>query len=368
MVIYNRLGTSIRYSNKGVNVAVGFAGQQLELKGQYARDRGLPLLVDPVNRVYRNLVPNVSSNIQVTDNFSIGTEYGYGVTEPALNDLQPVPNVSNPAFRVKGNPGLSPERAHNLNVDFNFWSPASLANFSVGVNSTFYDNQIVYNQTIEAIDSVGIRTTTQPGNVSGGRRVNVYLWSNYPLIKTKLTVNMNGSLESGSTSSYVNSVRNQTDSHGFNGSLGLNLTPTPKLILNAGANLGISYIQYSIQTDQNQKILNGGFNTTVKWQFAPKFFFESNFNYTSYRNDHLNFNQKIPIWNASVRRLFGKNNRVEMRLAAFDLLNRHVSITQTGTQNYVLRNVASTLARYYMLSVSYNIRGYEDKLKKNDWF
>jgi hypothetical protein len=55
-------------------------------------------------------------------------------------------------------------------------------------------------------------------------------------------------------------------------------------------------------------------------------------------------------------------------LAAFDLLNRRVSISQYGSQNYVSRNIAATLARYYMVSVSYNLRGYEDKLKKNDWW
>ena len=76
----------------------------------------------------------------------------------------------------------------------------------------------------------------------------------------------------------------------------------------------------------------------------------------------------MPIWNASVRRLIGKNNRIEVRLAAFDLLNRRVNITQSGTQNYVTRNIAPTLARYFMLSASYNVRGYENKLNKNNWW
>ncbi|HNG90774.1 MAG TPA: hypothetical protein PK858_11235, partial [Saprospiraceae bacterium] len=80
------------------------------------------------------------------------------------------------------------------------------------------------------------------------------------------------------------------------------------------------------------------------------------------------FKQNIPIWNASVRRLVGKKNRLELRLAAFDLLNRRQSVTQTGTQNFVVRNIATTLARYYMLSATYNLKGYENKIKKNDWW
>jgi hypothetical protein len=366
-IIFNRLGTSIRYSNKGVNIAVGVAGQQLELKGKYSLDRNLPLLVAPINRTYRNLIPNVSANIQLSGNMYLGMDYGYSVNEPALTDLQPVPNVSNPAFRVQGNPNLTPERSHSTNVNFNYWDPSSLGNISVGFNTAFYDNQIVYNQTIEAVDKVGLRTTTQPGNVSGGNRINAYLWSNYPLIKTKLSLGVEGNVETGLTSSYVNGIKNNTDNRGFSGQAHLNLTPDPKLVLSAEYSQGVNFVEYSIQKDQNQKILNNGIGASIKWQFANKFFLESNFNYNSYRNDHLNFNQQIPIWNASIRRLFGKNNRIETRLAAFDLLNKRVSITQNGTQNYVLQNTASTLARYFMLSVSYNIRGYENKIKKDGW-
>jgi len=64
----------------------------------------------------------------------------------------------------------------------------------------------------------------------------------------------------------------------------------------------------------------------------------------------------------------GKSNRVEVRIAAFDLLNQRVNINQSGSQNFVVNSVAPTLARYFMLSVSYNVRGYENKLKKNEWW
>ncbi len=106
----------------------------------------------------------------------------------------------------------------------------------------------------------------------------------------------------------------------------------------------------------------------MKWQFASKFFFESSFNYAVYRNDRFGFDRDVPIWNASVRRLFGKQNRIEARLAAFDLLNRRINISQYGSQNFVSRSIAPTLARYFMLSVTYNMRGYENKISKNNWW
>ena len=95
-------------------------------------------------------------------------------------------------------------------------------------------------------------------------------------------------------------------------------------------------------------------------------FLESNYDYSSYKNERLGFDRKIPTWNASIRRLFMKENRLEMRLAGFDILNKKISISQMGSENYVIKSIAPTLTRYFMLSMTYNIKGHENKLKKNN--
>ncbi len=367
-LLYNRVGSSLRYSNKGLNVSAGLAAQQIQLKGQYAIAKGLPSAGTPIDRNFANLVPNVQMNYQLPGNKWLNVNYGYNVREPQLNELQPVPNVNNPAFRMEGNPDLAPERSHNLGLGFNHWNPATFASIGFGGDFNLYDSQIVYNQTVEVLKEVGIRTTSRPDNVSGGNRLNAYTWLNFPIVKTKLTMNAYGNVNGGKSPAFVNGVQNDTRNLGFNLNAGLNFTPAPKLIMGLDGEVGFNNITYSIQDDQNQKIRSYGLEASAKWQFANKSFFESNFNYAVYQNDRFGFNQNVPIWNASVRRLFGKQNRIETRLAAFDLLNRRVSITQDGSQNFVTRNIANTLARYFMLSAAYNIRGYENKLKKNNWW
>ena len=367
-VLYNRLGSSIRYSYDGLNATVGAAAQHLQLDGAYSTDRNTPLLTDPIRRSFLNYTPNVDISYEFPSNLWLSAEYSYEINEPQLNDLQPVPNVSNPAYRIEGNPNLTPQRSHSLGLNLNYWNPASLSSVGIGSNLNLFDNQIIYNQTIELIDSIGIRTITRPDNVSGGNRFNLYLWSNFPIVKTKLTMNVNGNINLGQSPSLVNVIENETFNKGFNIRAGLNATPTQKLIFGLSGNLRFNDISYSIQEEQNQQIQNHSVDASVKWQFLSKSFFESNFNYAVYRNDRFDFNQDIPTWNASVRRIVGKQNRLEIRLAAFDIFNRRVSITQNGTQNYVVRNIAGTLARYFMLSASYNMRGYENKINKNQWW
>jgi hypothetical protein len=364
-ISYNRLGSSLRYSHQGVNITSGLAVQQLNLNGSYSIDRNLPLLTAPIQNTYINFSPNVTANIELPNHKYVGFSYGYNVKEPELNDLQPVPNVNNPAFRAEGNPNLQPERSHQVSLDFNYWNPSNFANFNINVEYQKLDNQIIYAQTIESIDKIGIRTTTRPENRAGGQQISSWFWINYPIIKTKLTVTGNGNLDFSNTPSLVNRIQNETYTNGGDVGMSLNFTPDSKLILSVRGNVRMTNIEYSIQKEQNQKIRNHSVDASVKWNFIPKMYLESNFNYASFQNERFGFNQKIPIWNLSVRRLFMKENKIEMRLAAFDLLNRTLSIRQNGTQNYVIQTTAQTLARYFMLSLTYNMKGHDDKLKKN---
>jgi hypothetical protein len=368
-ILYNRFGSQLRYSYSGINVSAGVAVQELILKGKYSVDKNTPLLTNPIDRRFTNWTPNVSANIEFKNNLNISTGYNYTVNQPQLQDLQPVPNVNNPAFRMEGNANLTPELAHNISANLYYFNPANFANLGFWSEYSIFDSQIAYNQTIEVVDKIGLRTTTRPENVTGGTRYSGNFWGGFPIIKTKINANINGGFNASKTPAFVNNVRNETNSIGYNASLSLDITPQPKLILSVRGRLGITNIDYSIQKEQNQQIINNSVNASIKWNFITKYFLESNFDYNAYRNDRFGFNQQVPIWNASVRYLLGKENKVEVRLAAFDILNKRVSITQNGTQNYVVQNEALTLARYFMLSFTYNVRGHETKLKKNNsWF
>jgi hypothetical protein len=177
-----------------------------------------------------------------------------------------------------------------------------------------------------------------------------------------------GNINTSNTPTIVNTVVNQTNNKNYTINAGFSITPSEKLIMNIEGNLGFNNISYTIENNQNQNIRTKGLSTSVKWNFAKKTFFETSFDYNSYRNDRFGFDQEIPILNASVRRLFMKENRMEVRLAAFDIFNKRQSIVQTGYLNTVSNQQALTLARYFMLSLTYNLKGHSDKLKKNGGF
>ncbi len=364
-VLYNRIGTSFRYSNKGLNASVGVADQELQLKGKYTLRKDMPNLKDPIDKTYSNWVPNVDIYYQITKTVYLNSSYSFDVTEPTVSQLMPIANVNNLAYRIDGNPDLQPQRSHYMRFGASYWNQASLSSIYSGISYQSYENQIVYNQTITMVDKVGMQTVSTPANVNGGKSFSLYAGINFPLVKTKLTMNIYGNLNFGKSPTYINDIENITKNNGYRIGTYFNLTPTPKLLMSINGSINFNDITYSIREEQNQKIRNYSSSTSAKWQFASKSYLETNFDYSVYKNATFGFNQSIPMWNASIRQIIGKANRIEMRLAAFDIFNRNQSISQTGAQNYILRTQAQTLARYFMLSFSYNIRGFETKLKKN---
>jgi hypothetical protein len=363
-VLYNRVGSSLRYSNVGLNASAGIAVQQLQLKGNYAIQKDMPDLQAPINKTYFNLIPNISLGYQVFKTTYLNASYSYNVTEPTIQQLMPITNVNNIAYRIEGNPNLQPQRSHSFNLSTTYWNQASMSSIYMGMSYQKYVTQIVYNQNTVMVPNVGLQTVSRPENVKGGNSISLYMGSNFPLIKTKLTMNISGGINASTSPTFINNIENVTRNFGYNVRTSFNLTPSPKLVMGINGSLNFNDISYSFRKEQNQKIRNYTASYSAKYQFATKSYFETNFNYAVYRNAKFGFNRDIPMLNASVRQIFGKTNRIEMRLAAFDIFNRNQSISQTGAANYIYRSQANTLARYFMLSLSYNIKGFETKINK----
>ena len=288
------------------------------------------------------------------------------VNAPQIADLQPVINNNNPFFISTGNPNLSPEKSNTFNASFYKFDPATFMNINVWSSYSYFLSKVVYNQIVDPTTFI---TRTRPENLSGGREFSTGIYFGFPVVKTKLTLNLNSNINIESSPTFINGALNQNDTQGYNANIGFTFTPSEKLIVDASGRLGFTNIKFSLSESQNQNIKNNGVSASIKWNFIKKTYLETNLNYRNYSNDRFGFNQDIPIFNASIRRLFMKENKVEVRLAAFDIFNKNQSIVQQGFQNSVVNQRSLTLARYFMLSLTYNMKGHAEKLKKNQgWF
>jgi hypothetical protein len=360
---FNRLGTSMRYSHKGLNLSAGLAAQQFNQRGRFAPDQTAAEFSE-VNRNFFNLLPNASINYDLKNNRYLYGGYSVDTRQPSTRDLQPVIDNSNPRFIQEGNPELLPALDHNVNLGFNKFNPATFVNLYLGLNYTYHVNQIVYNQEVDSL----LITRTRPVNLSGGQNVGGYFGFGFPLKKTKATMNLNTSLNFGNSPIFINGIFNETTTENVNVGLRLDLTPSEKFTLYSSANVGVTNARYSINTTQNAQFFNQTYTADANAQLPKNFYLNANFNYRLFQNPRFGINQDVPILNLSAYKIFLKNKRAEVRLTAYDVLNRNLGVTQTANLNFVTTQQVRTLARYFMLSLTYNMRGVTSQMRRRGFF
>ena len=361
---YNRLGTGFRYTHKGLNIGVGGAVQRFTLNGQYAYDQTLPVR-QTIDRVFTTFIPNVSLNFDMKNNKYMYGGYNLRVQIPSSRELQPLVDNSNPLYISRGNPDLLPALTHGVNLGFQYFNPGSFTNFYGGVNYGATTNQIVYSQTIDPRTLV---RTSIPVNVSGGNQFSLYSNVSFPLKKTKATLDVGGNVNAGRTLTPINGELNQTNTTNYNINTRLSLTPVDWFTFYGNAEIGIGNAKYSISTAEDAQTISNNYSADANVKLPGGIFVSSNFNYLLYRNHRFGFERNLPIWNAAVYRLVGKAKKMEVRLSAFDMLNRNVNVSQYAGPTSVFNSSTRTLARYFMLSMTYNMRGVKASVRKgNGW-
>ncbi|WP_207505857.1 outer membrane beta-barrel family protein [Telluribacter humicola] len=361
--IYNRLGSSVRYSFNGLNLTVGLAAIQFDLQGMFASDQ-TAAQSGRVDRKYFTWAPNLSLNYDLKNNRYLYANYNLNVNEPNIRDLQPIVDNSNPLYIREGNPDLLPQSSHSLNAGFNYFNPGSFTQLYIGLNYNYFVNQIVYTQQVDE----NFITRTRPINISGGNWMGSYMGFGFPLKKTKATLNMNGGVNRSNNLTYINNVLNETSTNSYNFGVRMDLTPSDKFTFYPSANWNLSNTSYSINSAQNQKIVNGTYNAEMNVKLPAEMFFNGRFSYRSYVNKRFGFDQRQPILNLSVYKIVLKNKKGEVRFTAYDVFNQNRGITQFASQNFVSTEQVQTLARYYMLSFTYNMRGVTGSVRRRGFF
>ena len=359
---YNRIATNFTYNYKNLYVSAKVTAQQMQINGNYSLRKELPDLIDPINKTYTDLLPDFFVRYLVTKTTNLYAGYSDRMTTPMMSDLMPIVNVNDPSYLVEGNPNLRPSRDHAYSFRYSthFGKPSSSLNFSLNYRET--KNSISMARTYNMIENIGMQTVIRPENMKGiKKQTNLSVDYSLRLINSKLSMKINSSLIFGKSPTLINDV--ETFEKNTSASLGatFNLTLSQKLLLGLSGNMNFNSIRGIQGNNYDQKIKYYTSNSSLRWQIAVKTYFESALNYSIYKNASLGFDRNIPLLNASIRQIVGKANKIELRLSANDIFNKNLSISQTASEHYIMSTVSNNLARYFLLSLSYNLKGFEVK-------
>jgi hypothetical protein len=344
---FSNAGIRMRTQKRKYNYSFGLTWQQAELQGKVITGIKDSL----ISKTFHNLLPNARFQFNFSKFKSLSLNYSTSTNQPSMQQLQPVPDNSNPLNIREGNPDLEQEYTHTIMGHLNLVSPYKNKNLFMFFNMQATQNKIV---NYDIVDQLGIKTT-KPVNVNGVYNLNSTTSYNMPIRFLKGTIEISSNVGYFKGKQFINTVGNIIKTVSLGPDLRLDMSPDDKLNLSLSAGLNYNKTKYSLQSSLNTNYLSQEYNASVDWQMPAGFFFATDFTYTINSQRAAGFNTKVPLWNASISKQLLHFNRGEIKLSAIDLLDKNIGISRSTNQNYIEDSRIKTLRRFFMLSFTYSL-------------
>ncbi|HLO79408.1 MAG TPA: outer membrane beta-barrel protein [Chitinophagaceae bacterium] len=345
---YTNAGAKLRYQKQKFSVSAGGQWQEAVLKGKVNAGGKDTLL----SQKFYNILPNARIQYNFTRFRNLNLNYFSNTNQPAISQLQPVPDISNPLSIKIGNPALKQEFIQMVTMNYMSVTPYKGTNFFAFLTYRQVGNRIVNS---DSISTLGVKYTI-PVNVNGTFQLNGDMNWGFPITsikRTTLNLGLNGGLSKDIQ--FINRNRNNINTYQLRPEIRIENNALDKLNLGINYSSSMYHTRYSLQPTLNTKYFTHEIGSYLNWQMPRNFYFATDFTYLVNTQRAEGFNANVPLWNASLSRQFLKYNRAEMKVRVFDLLNQNVGINRTSNNNYIEDTRTNILRRYVMLSFTYSL-------------
>jgi hypothetical protein len=181
-------------------------------------------------------------------------------------------------------------------------------------------------------------TLSKPVNVNGAYRVFGSL--NYGFGMKKIYSRFNFGLNTGLNNniSYTNGLLNTIVTKSFGPSFRYSFQIDEKIDIDLSARYSYSQTNNKINSGLNTNFLTKVFGAEMNNYLPFDFLINQSLNYTINSGRAEGFNTAIPIWNANFSKFFMKNKRAELKISAFDILNKKISFLLFDEFNNLIIN------------------------------
>ncbi len=316
-----------------------------------------------------NFNPNSRITYTFADKGQLTFSYNGYSQQPSIEQLQPVPDNSNPLNIRLGNPDLKTVFSQSFNLNYNKFKPNGFGIFSYAsfrpVNNQF--------STMTRVNSDGSQVT-QTINVNGVYNANGSINLSYNKVKKDFQFRTNGGVfvnySNNVNYSNINNKRGDTAVHknvSKNFSIGPNVNASFswKELLDLTMNYRPNYNQVTndrtnVKTSNfTQRFTMGG---TLYW---PKhFFIDNDLQYTYNSNIAPGFKKGVPVYSAAIGYEFMKRS-ANIKLYGYDLFRQNTNIRRMVSELGTFDTRTAMVDQYFMLSFTYNFAKFGSKIGSN---
>lgn len=307
-----------------------------------------------------NFLPQISYQFKPSISKRFSVYYTTNSQQPSINDLQPVPDNTNPNRIQEGNPDLVPNYIHNLRMNFNTWSALSGRYIWSGLTASYTDNAFA-NST--SFDQYG-RTVSKTENVDGNMFANLFAGFGLPLFNRKFEINPNMNASYMRYTNFINEKENITDNRSIAGGSDFELK-LDSLEITLGAELSYTSPISSLASASNTPFTMQTYKLDLEWQLPYHFKFKTDGKYVINSRRAAGFNRNIFVVNSEISKAFLPTENLIIALCANDLLNQNLNLQRQINGNVVTDNYTNIITRYFLLRLTYKFNN--NKSKEDEW-
>lgn len=353
--LQHRIGASLIIEHQKHRIVAGARFRQVDIENHNL------VTGNVIDQSLGSVLPRLKYTYKLTQNNRLTVNYNTSSALPSVNQLQPVPDNTNPNRIVLGNPDLLPNYMHRTSVRYNNYKPISGSYLWLGV-----DNTIIRNGFTSSIfyDPLG-RTTTQTVNVNGNSYSNLYFGAGIPVFKKILELNPSVNAGYSRNNNFVNSQRNLTINRSLGGGMEFRVE-TDSLEFSIGGEISYTDPKSSISSASNKPYYTQRYSAFVRWKLPLRFGIESDANYTINSQRAAGYDLNYLIWNATVNRTFGKLENLIVGVTVYDILNQNISAGRDVNSNVITDSKTNIIARYLLVKITYKFNS--TKIKESEDF
>jgi Outer membrane protein beta-barrel family len=345
----NSAGVKFQYNGKKITANIGSnAGVS-----HYAQKDSLGREVRQFN--YTNLFPTARISYRFAPQRAISVNYSGSPQAPAIDQVQPIVENTNPLYKTIGNPSLRQAFRHDLSFFFNDFK--TLTGRSIWINGSLNSTHdaIVSNQTV-----VNGITTTQYVNASGNYNYWFYGSYNIKIRKTNMYAGLSTTANGSRYVNFLNGERNFSHQRTIGSGFNIEDYKEDKFDFWLRTNF-----EYTVSVSAKNKLVNENHSKTNYWSqthnaginlhFKKRLDIGTDADFTfKQKTDVFANNNVFTIWNANIAyKVFKKRNGI-FKFEINDILKQKRGYERSSFYNSISEKYYNTLGRYAMLSFSWN--------------
>jgi hypothetical protein len=289
-------------------------------------------------------------------------QYRSSANAPSISQLQNVVDNRNPLFLRTGNQNLSQDYNQNISLRYGNSNLDKSTSLLVLVNGNFISDYVTSTSIIAPRDTIvndiSLTRGTQlsyPININGYYSLRGLLTYGFPVKQLKSSMNISSGVNYNHQPGLINGLRNVARNYAINQSVVLSSNISERIDFTVSSNANYTIAKNSIQEQANNNYWNFVSSVKLNWIFWKGFVFNSNVTNNAYQGLSAGLDQSIWYWNAGLGYKFLKDESLELKVTAFDILNRNNSIRRDITETYIEDSEVNVLRRYFLFSVTYRI-------------